>query len=76
MFQHFKSHDQHNRQERDNWCPLLINLITGNLPPIRNNSIKSWNYPCISPQIVSGALTATMLDSSIKISFAWSIVQK
>lgn len=33
-----------------------------------NNSIKSWNWPWISPQMMTGAFTSTMLLSSYKTS--------
>lgn len=42
---------------------------TGSLPHISKIYSKSWNWPCISPQTVTGALTSTMLDSSMSIYF-------
>ena len=35
------------------------------------SSFKSWNWPWISPQIVTGALTWDTFDSLIRISFAY-----
>ncbi len=41
------------------------------MPPIRNNSIKSWNCPWTSPHTVTGHFTSWTLDSLDRISFAW-----
>jgi hypothetical protein len=33
--------------------------VYGISPPTLNNSIKSWNYPCISPQTYNYHFTVT-----------------
>lgn len=39
---------------------------------MEKSSIKSWNYPWISPQTVTGVYTGYTLDSFDKTSFTFS----
>ena len=48
--------------------------MSGDFPPILNSSIRSWNYPCTSPQIVTGHFTGVTFDSVDKISFAYNFL--
>ena len=47
--------------------------MSGDLPPMRRSSIRSWNWPWTSPQTVTGHLTSCTLDSFVRISLAWKI---
>ena len=48
--------------------------MSGDLPPMRRSSIRSWNWPWTSPQTVTGHLTSCTLDSFVRISLACKIV--
>ncbi len=45
--------------------------MSGQCPPIRKSSTRSWNCPWMSPQTVTGHFTGCTLDSSTKISRAY-----
>lgn len=47
--------------------------MSGDRPPILKSSIKSWNWPCTSPQTVTGHFTSWTFDSFDNISFAYNL---
>lgn len=53
--------------------PMNRYEVLGQLPPIRNSSIKSWNWPWISPQTVTGQRyrRAEMLDIGSDSKASW-----
>jgi len=58
-------------------CEIILmnfEFLTGTFPPILNSSIKSKNYPWISPQTITGARTFWTFDSFLKTSFACILV--
>ena len=49
-------------------------LVKGTSPPMVKSSMRSCSCPCMSPQMVTGAVTGTVLLYSEKMAVALSVM--